>query len=350
MLPARIELLWRYMLLFHRHMRTAWLHQNYPRINPSSLESLIYNDQQLLRNMCDGMGGENAVTLTYSGKLTASAKKRKRQSRSTGCAGGLCRQRGQRGLNSCGEVGSPELFEFELADTTAQFPPALSDESGSAFSSLTRVVNCMPGVQNVRQGQLLSNMVKAAGIVAGQTFAISIDCEKVQDDFTPSPGGEPVNPSNTTNEENFFPADPAFNETTNTMIIYLGDLVAGRYTVNFRVVSGLIERGGYIIDNMGDEIIPLPSSYSGGSSDQVSFDIEPDGELMGVGLVLPTRNRDAGGVQVSWEFNSEPLPPSVTRTGPSQPGSGARSGDEPALQLGAREALIATITLLLVAL
>jgi len=60
-----------------------------------------YNEKKnghLLRNMCSGMRGENAIELTYSGKLSDKEKKRKRGQ--GGCAAGYCEALGKPGLDS----------------------------------------------------------------------------------------------------------------------------------------------------------------------------------------------------------------------------------------------------------
>jgi hypothetical protein len=55
------------------------------------------------------MRGENTIELTYSGQMSARAKRRKRTD--AGCVRGYCKKLGQPGLNSCDEVG---LFSIAL--------------------------------------------------------------------------------------------------------------------------------------------------------------------------------------------------------------------------------------------
>ncbi|KAH6871260.1 hypothetical protein BKA70DRAFT_1241902 [Coprinopsis sp. MPI-PUGE-AT-0042] len=252
----------------------------------------------LLRNMCNGMRGENTIELTYSGKLSKSAKRRKRSD--AGCVRGYCAKLGQPGLNSCDE-----------------FPPAMSDEGGGAEPSpgFTRAINCIPGKQNSRQGQRFSTMVRSSKIKAGERFVISIDCDEVLGSIVPriansfdAEEGEAdlgkrdvIDSSGTSNS--------ALNETTNTLIVDVGDLGAGSYQVEFTVETGSIEAGGFIVDNMGDEIanVTSASSLQTGDTETVSFDIEADGELMGVGLILPTRDT---ATTISWKFVGEELKPS----------------------------------------
>ncbi|KAH6884649.1 hypothetical protein BKA70DRAFT_1574875 [Coprinopsis sp. MPI-PUGE-AT-0042] len=295
----------------------------------------------LLRNMCNGMRGENTIELTYSGKLSKSAKRRKRSD--AGCVRGYCAKLGQPGLNSCDE-----------------FPPAMSDEGGGAEPGpgFTRAINCIPGKQNSRQGQRFSTMVRSSKIKAGERFVISIDCDEVLGSIVPrvansfdAEEGEAdlgkrdvVDLSGTSSSgvsrlprtsfakddshifppDNIFLPDSALNETTNTLIVDFGDLGGGSYHVEFTVETGSIEAGGFIVDNLGDEIanVTSTSSLQTGDAETLSFDIEADGELMGVGLILPTRNT---ATTISWKFVGEDLRPSSSRGTQSPAGTDGAS-------------------------
>ncbi|KAH6891710.1 hypothetical protein BKA70DRAFT_1119622 [Coprinopsis sp. MPI-PUGE-AT-0042] len=271
----------------------------------------------LLRNMCNGMRGENTIELTYSGQMSDSDKRKKRTA--AGCVSGYCAKLAVPGLNSCDE-----------------FPPASSDEGGSTIPRLQRAINCIPGRQNSRQGQRFSAMVRSSGIRKGQRFVISIDCDEVLGSIVP----RNANPFDDYEEEeddlskrdNIFTPESSLNETTNTLIVDFGDLGAGSYQVEFTVETGSIEAGGFIVDNLGDQLanVTSTSALQTGDTERLSFDIEAEGELMGVGLILPTRN---SATTISWKFIGEDLRPSSSRStqspastdGPSD--SGGASGD-----------------------
>ncbi|KAJ3518204.1 hypothetical protein NMY22_g13807 [Coprinellus aureogranulatus] len=202
----------------------------------------------------------------------------------------------------------------------------MSDEGGSTLGVLDRAINCIPGKQNSRQGQRFSTMVQNSGIAKGQTFVLSIDCDRVLGELVPTSarrdfeeselevGRRDVIPpvSGTTDEENLFPPDPSLNETSSTLVIDFGDLGSGKYTVDYKVDSGSVLEGAFIVDNMGDVVASSSSALAQGQSQQLSFEIEPNGELMGVGLILPTR--EGNGTTVSWTFQGEDLPPGATTT------------------------------------
>ncbi|KAH6884650.1 hypothetical protein BKA70DRAFT_1574876 [Coprinopsis sp. MPI-PUGE-AT-0042] len=263
----------------------------------------------LLRNMCNGMRGENTIELTYSGQMSDSDKRKKRTA--AGCVSGYCAKLAVPGLNSCDE-----------------FPPASSDEGGSTIPRLQRAINCIPGTQNSRQGQRFSAMVRSSGIRKGQRFVISIDCDEVLGSIVPR-NADPfddyeeeeddlakrdvVDLSGTSDSENIFTPESSLNETTNTLIVDFGDLGAGSYQVEFTVETGSIEAGGFIVDNLGDQLanVTSTSALQTGDTERLAFDIEADGELMGVGLILPTRNT---ATTISWKFVGEDLRPSSSRS------------------------------------
>lgn len=69
-----------------------------------------------LVNLFAGMQGQNTITLTYSGKISESAKSAKR--RAAGCIPGYCRGMINSGtitsdLNSCDEVSENAIFRSQ---------------------------------------------------------------------------------------------------------------------------------------------------------------------------------------------------------------------------------------------
>lgn len=263
------------------------------------------------------MRGENTIELTYSGQMSDSDKRKKRTA--AGCVSGYCAKLAQPGLNSCDE-----------------FPPASSDEGGGTLPVLQRAINCIPGKQNSRQGQRFSTMVRTSGIRKGQRFVISIDCDEVLGSIVPrsNPFEEAneverrdvIDLSGTTDSDNIFTPESALNETTNTLIVDFGDLGAGSYNVDFTVETGSVEIGGYVVDNMGDQLANLTAltTLEMGDKANLSFNIETDGELMGVGLILPTRN---SGTTISWAFTGEELKGSPSRGSNSPATTDGASGE-----------------------
>lgn len=255
------------------------------------------------------------MTLTYSGKMSDSAKARKR--RRAGCKRGYCAKLGQPGLNSCDE-----------------FPPASTDEGGDTLPTLERAINRIPEVQNSRQGQKFSTMVRTSGIQKGQTFVLSINCDKVLGSIVPRDvfprdadedddnlaKRDVIDLSGISGAENIFTPEVGLNETTNTLVVGFGDLGSGSYSVKFTVEAGTVEPGGFIVDNMGDEFsrVTSTSSLERGDSASLSFSIEPEGELMGVGLILLTRNSNT---TISWKLVGEDLKASSTGRGTDSPTS-----------------------------
>jgi len=270
-----------------------------------------YNEKKngaLLRNMCNGMKGENTIELTYSGQLSKSQKKAKRGK--AGCVSGYCARLAQPGLNSCDE-----------------FPLAMSDEGGDALAALDRAINCIPGNQNSRQGQAMSTMVKRSKMVKGQKFIISIDCDAVLGSIGP-PNllskslliRDLISPTNgTSTGDNLYPPEAAFNETTSSVVIGFGDLGPGSYRVIMTITSGSVDRSS-VLDNLGDEMAVNTAALSRDQTQQLDFSIEADGELMGVGLILETRDNKT---QISWTLARQNIQSTTTSTGsaPSQTGS-----------------------------
>ncbi|KAF8804377.1 hypothetical protein BYT27DRAFT_6700535 [Phlegmacium glaucopus] len=87
--------------------------------------------------------------------------------------------------------------------------------------------------------------------------------------------------------------DPDMRLTNNTsefVLLALGDLESGTYTINVQVTAGATS-GGYVFDSEGDET--FASSTSGlttGHSQQYSFTLDED--RFGVGLALITNGND----------------------------------------------------------
>jgi len=175
----------------------------------------------------------------------------------------------------------------------------------------------------------MSTMTRRSSIVKGQKFAISIDCEEVMGSVVPP---EVVPTTNgTSTEDDTFPPDPAFNETTNSLIFGFGDLGPGIYSVVLTLLAGSVNNT-YVVDNLGDELANT-AALAEGQTQQLDFRVEADVELMGVGLIVPTKDNET---QVSWRFSGVELPPSS----PAQSGSpnGAVSFHED-IQIGVRHVM-----------
>ncbi|KAL0953788.1 hypothetical protein HGRIS_004972 [Hohenbuehelia grisea] len=270
----------------------------------------------LLRNMCNGLRGKNTEVLTYSGPANTrelkAAKKAKR--RAAGCVDRFCRNPlnngGNSKLNSCDE-----------------YPPASSDEGGDARPEIRRAINCIPSTQNTLQGTTFRSMMNSAGLKKGDKFVISIDCDKVLNDILVP--REEVSDSGS--------ATPLYrtgvvNDTNSYIIIPLGDLSAGSYTVSFQLTAGSASEA-FLIDNQGDDLIDPLGSFSSGQSRQVPFTVEDDD--VGVGLVFATRNN---ATNITWTFEGSTTP--TTSASESQSTVTALPGSESSNPNGAQRQLM----------
>lgn len=85
------------------------------------------------------------------------------------------------------------------------------------------------------------------------------------------------------------------------------------------------------------------STLQPGDTERLSFNIEADGELMGVGLILPTRN---SATTISWKFVGEDLRPSSSR-GTQSPASTDGASDAGGALGSAVNAMPQRLTILL---
>jgi len=267
--------------------------------------------------MCNGLRGKNTVELTYSGKQTASQQRTKRGQ--AGCVPGYCKNLGQAGLNSCDE-----------------FPPASTDEGGNATPSLQRAVNCIPGVQNSYQGGKLGSFIRNQNLQQGDSYIISIDCDKVLGSINkrdnainvPIRGRDAVpQVSGSPDSDDVYGSSFGLNGGDTFIIAGFGDLGPGVYNATATVNSGSVS-GGFMSDNLGNNLSTLDTVLTAGNSQQFSFTIDQDGALMGVGLLLATNNNKTN---ITWTFAGQDLPPSqqtsqTTSTGGASPTSGSGSG------------------------
>ncbi|KAJ6449654.1 hypothetical protein C8R45DRAFT_144214 [Mycena sanguinolenta] len=127
-----------------------------------------HNDE-LIENICRGMGGSNSDTLTYSGpastKEAKAAKDAKRVKQ--GCTRGLCDTANTR--ESCDE-----------------YPFASTDEGGGNRAS--GVILCVPEYQNNWQGQLMRGWFNSLknSVKEGSKFNVKvtgIDCSQFKRDM-----------------------------------------------------------------------------------------------------------------------------------------------------------------------
>ncbi|KAJ6493777.1 hypothetical protein DFH09DRAFT_1451142 [Mycena vulgaris] len=220
-----------------------------------------HNDE-LIKNICKGMGGSNSDTLTYSGPLSKKDAKAKRAAQ--GCTPGLCDTKNT-GL-SCDE-----------------YPFASADEGGGNRTS--GVVLCLPEYQNQWQGQLMRgwvNSLKKSGFKKGDKFNVKvtgIDCSKFKRDT------ETI----TTTGQGSMLWPPLESDPTNQsfVIVSLGDIPAGSYSVNVNLTSGTVTSA-YLVDNEGEDLVNVTTLPTPGRPMQISFDLEYDD--IGVGLALFTND------------------------------------------------------------
>ncbi|KAJ7367481.1 hypothetical protein DFH08DRAFT_795647 [Mycena albidolilacea] len=154
-----------------------------------------------------------------------------------------------------------------------KYPFASTDEGGGNRTS--GVFRCVPEYQNNWQGQLmrgwfnaLKNTVKKGSKL--NVKVTGIDCSQFKRDtgmITFAGQGSMLWP-------------PLESDPTNQsfVIVSLGDLVAGSYSVDVNLTSGSVTSA-YLVDNEGEDLVkPM----------QISFDLEYDG--LGVGLALFTND------------------------------------------------------------
>lgn len=276
--------------------------------------------------MCNGLRGKNTMELTYSGKLSASQAKTKRGQ--AGCVPGYCKKLGQPGLNSCDE-----------------FPFASTDEGGNVTPSIERAIACIPGVQNSFQGGKLGSFIKNQGLTQGDRYVISIDCDKVLGsingkraeaanirarDVVPQTSGSP-------GPDAVFGPSYGLDGGSSFVVAGFGDLDPGIYNATAQVVTGSVS-GGFLTDNLGNNLSTLDTALNAGDTQQFSFTIDQDGALNGVGLLLATGNNSTN---ITWTFTGQDLPPSqqTGTTGGASP-TATDGGEDPFSGIGAASSIL----------
>ncbi|KAH8810428.1 hypothetical protein DL96DRAFT_1760086 [Flagelloscypha sp. PMI_526] len=243
-----------------------------------------YNEKKngaVLRNMCNGMRGKNTQTFTYSGKLSKSSKRQKR--RAAGCKSGKCSKLGVPGMNSCDE-----------------WPPASTDEGGNATAENERAVTCIPGTQNSYQGGIFSGLLST--LTKGDQFVISIDCDEVLGSIVPR---QDIQSSGGITSNETFPGGLLFiNETSPYVIVPLGDLDSGSYTVTTTVVSGFALNA-TVVSNEGDVLNSTTANITAGQSTSLFFDLPAD--MFGIGVLMAVQNEKTN---VTWSITGTTHPPS----------------------------------------
>ncbi|KAF8816679.1 hypothetical protein BYT27DRAFT_6383149 [Phlegmacium glaucopus] len=183
----------------------------------------------------------------------------------------------------------------------SQYPPASSLEGGDARPLSRRIIVCLPQAQNSRQGQRFTDMLnqyKAANngqeLLRNQQFVISIDCEAValaaRQELSSDTQMVARDAVSSFGNGGVDPDMRLTNNASEFVLLALGDLASGTYTINVQVTAGATS-GGYVFDNEGDEI--FASSTAGltmGQSQQYSFTLDDD--RFGVGLALITNEND----------------------------------------------------------
>ncbi|KAF8816645.1 hypothetical protein BYT27DRAFT_7181483 [Phlegmacium glaucopus] len=253
----------------------------------------IEKNKELLENICEGMRlfndglTKSIEVLTYRGKEEG-GESRGPIRKQAGCVRGYC----SKAQNNGGNPANNSCHEY---------PPASCLQGGDARPLSQRIIRCLPQAQNSHQGQRFADMLrlyKAANngleLLKEQKFVISIDCEAVAlvarrelssdiqmvaRDAVSSFGNGSVDPDMRLT-----------NNASEFVLLALGDLESGTYTLNVRVAAGATS-GGYVFDSEGDEI--FASSTSGlttGQTQQYSFTLEDD--MFGVALALITNGND----------------------------------------------------------
>jgi len=278
----------------------------------------------VLRNMCEAMMGENTIELAYSGPMSDVDKALKRSESIGGCDEDTCRRSGSAGSSSCNE-----------------FPPAATDEDSQSIFTLSSE-ECIPAIQNVRQGQRFGTLVRTTQLQKGDLFAYSLDCEAILD-LDPPEYEQPVRTENITTADDIFPPEDIITDTT--VLIALGDLTSGIYRISFKVEAGSVQES-YIVDNLGDQLDAHTQSIGEGDEHTHEITIGARGALMGVGLVLPTTDN---GTRISWTVEEAPLPNDATGSSTRRAGAtgtaGGGGGDDDglvssAVQAGAERAVL----------
>ncbi|KAG2002934.1 hypothetical protein CC2G_003578 [Coprinopsis cinerea AmutBmut pab1-1] len=251
----------------------------------------------LLRNMCRATRFMNTVTLEYAKAENAIQKSEIRRTAFIGgCRDGFCGAVTERG-------------------TCNEFPPAMTDEAVQGVWPISRqVISCIPQNQNTYQGAVFNNMIRRSEIVQGQGFALAMDCDGVRTALDDGIGADEGSLTETrengvSGELNEYPPLEFFDQTTGLIVVGFGDLGPGSYSAEVTIDEGSAEIA-YIVDNLGDELAAVADRLRAGDTQTLTWEVSPDGELMGVGLVIPTL---VNGTKVSWKFQ-ETGPPSTTGT------------------------------------
>lgn len=286
-----------------------------------SIESEREQVEALLEWYCDQLpSGSDVLELFYSSPLTADEQRAKRKADGKGCDSQTCKAQGL----SC-----------------VEYPPA-GMTSGTSTSGESQT-KCIPPHQNCYQGFVLSHTV--VDLAIGDEFLFSVSCssfssKKVKRDA--------VNTTQTTNSTLLYPPSLTFVKGTSYFIIPLGDLGPGTYDVLAQVNSGST-LGGYVADNLGNNITKNDSGMSQNQSQHYQFSIDDQGELLGVGLMLATNDNKTN---ITWTLNaqtsalgsSSTLHPSPSATA----GSGAQGqGIAAAASLGQFRSMSLTVGLVL---
>ncbi|KAF8134692.1 hypothetical protein K438DRAFT_1997629 [Mycena galopus ATCC 62051] len=273
-----------------------------------------HNDE-LIENICRGMGGSNSDTLTYSGPAStkearaAKAAKRVKQ----GCTPGLCDWTNTK--KSCDEA-SLLFFYFLVCNLSLafQYPFASTDEGGGNRDS--GVVLCVPDYQNNWQGLLMRfwfGTLKKSGFKEGSKFNVKvtgIDCSKFKRDtgtITSTGQGSMLWP-------------PLESDPTNQsfVMVPLGDLSAGSYSLNVYLTAGAVTSA-YLVDNEGEDLVNVTTVPTPGQPMQISFDLDSDD--VGVGLALFTND-----TRTNVSYTAAGTPSTTTSTATITPTAPAASG------------------------
>ncbi|KAF7343275.1 hypothetical protein MVEN_01759600 [Mycena venus] len=247
-----------------------------------------HNDE-LIKNICEGMGGSNTDTLTYSGSMTKQAKQDKRIAQ-----GKLYRW-----------ILRYKEYRIVLRRGLIPYPFASTDEGGGKRTS--GVVLCVPAHQNDWQGQLMRgwvNALKKTGFSAGDKFNVKVtgvDCSNFKRD------AETI----TTMGQGSMLWPPFAFDTTNQSFITvsLGDIPAGSYSLRINLTSGSVTSA-YLVDNEGEELVNITTLPTPGKPMQLSFSL--DYSAVGVGLALFTTDAKTNITYTADETPSISAAPSST--------------------------------------
>lgn len=282
---------------------------------------------KMVANICLGMqkrGKGNTDTLTYSG--TGKAARR----RAAGCVAGRC-------ANNPGT-------------TCDEYPFASTEEGGSGAVS-----NCIPAEQNTDQGSYLKwwYFINGyfPGISDGSQFGVEvvgINCANTsltRRSTIDLSGTQSMVLNGTT-----FNAMVGDNQT-NRVVMPVGDIAAGDYSLSFMLPSNKSFSSAFILDNEGDTFASVNASDGTDFSVSQSVDFQLTDDGIGLGMVLYTSDKNTS---VTWGFTGTPSPSSggPSPTDDSGPGLTSASislvrsiGTSIVLKVGIGSALIGSVFL-----